>query len=371
MGVNPAFSVIGGWDAKWAPGLPSEGPLPLVRFEEIKPELDAKDFVQGVLAEQSSFVVYGESNSGKTFWTTDLALHVAAGMEWNGRRVEQGGVVYFVLEGGFGFRNRVSAWRTHHGHDDAAFPFAAVPSPLNLLDPDADTQRAIDAIKAAEKMFGMPVKMVVIDTLARAMAGGNENAPDDMGALVSNMDRIRNATKAATGFVHHSGKDAAKGARGHSSLRAAIDTEIEVTALDGAHNASVEKQRDMPKGAQFGFRLHVLELGHNRHGEAVTSCVVEPMDGSGPQRPRKLSGDQDAAYRILNDAIAESGQPDVPGVVGGVPSIPEDWWRERFYNRAKPGASQEAKKKAFRRAADDLARMGLVGANRGRVWVSR
>lgn len=358
---------------QWAPGasMPDAAPLPLVTFDQIMPQLDARDFVQGVLTEQSSFVVYGESNSGKTFWTTDLALHVASGKDWNGRRVEQGGVVYFVLEGGFGFRNRIAAWRRHHNMDDARIPFAAVPAPLNLLDPEADTQRAIDAIKRAQDMFEMPIKMAVIDTLARAMAGGNENAPDDMGALVGNMDRIRNATSASTGFVHHSGKDAAKGARGHSSLRAAIDTEIEVVALEGAHSATVAKQRDLPKGGVFGFRLDVVELGTNRHGEAVTSCIVNAEEPTAQTPKRRLSGDQEAAFRILHDALAEAGKPGHPSVPQGLPSIPEDWWRDRFYNRAKPGATQEAKKKAFRRAADDLARMGMVGANAGRVWATR
>ncbi len=51
-----------------------------------------------------------------------------------------------------------------------------------------------------------------------------------MGALVRCMDLIRQETGACVLFVHHSGKDAAKGARGHSLLRAAIDTEIEVKA---------------------------------------------------------------------------------------------------------------------------------------------
>ncbi len=80
-------------------------------------------------------MVYPNSNAGKTFWTTDLALHVAAGKPWNGRRVEQGGVIYCALEGGIGFRNRVVAWRNHHCQSGDKVHFAAVPHALNLLDP--------------------------------------------------------------------------------------------------------------------------------------------------------------------------------------------------------------------------------------------
>ena len=257
--------------------------LPMLWLDDIDPVLNARDFVQGVLMEGGGGVVYGESNSGKTFWTTDLALHVAAGKEWNGRRVDQGGVIYCVLEGGDGFRNRVSAWKRAHGAE-RGLPFAAIPSPINLLDPEADTDRVIRAIKAAEKRMGQRVKLVVIDTLSRALAGGNENASEDMGALVLNMDRIRAETGACVLFVHHSGKDAAKGARGHSSLRAAIDTEIEVTAdeTSGDRTATVVKQRDMPKGAAFGFRLDAVTLGQNQHGEDVTTCTVEGQAAAAP-----------------------------------------------------------------------------------------
>ena len=96
-------------------------PLPLLWFHEIEQVLDAKDFVQGVLIEEGAVVIYGESNAGKTFWATDLALHVAAGDPWRKRRVEKSGVIYCVLEGGNGFRNRVSAWKAERGLRKTAF----------------------------------------------------------------------------------------------------------------------------------------------------------------------------------------------------------------------------------------------------------
>lgn len=356
----------------YIPGL--EAPsvdLPLVYFNDIEPCLDVRDFVQGVLVEQGAAVVYGESNAGKTFWTTDLALHVAAGREWNGRRVEQGGVIYCVLEGGAGFKNRVAAWRNESQERD--IPFAAIPSGLNLLDPDADTPRLIAAINIAAQAMGQPVKLVVIDTLSRAMAGGNENAPDDMGALVRNMDMIRMATGACILFVHHSGKDAAKGARGHSLLRAAIDTEIEVVAGEGeAKSATVVKQRELKKGDVFDFTLKVVELGTNRHGEAVTTCLV---DGAKSQQtgftPRvKLSGAEKRAFEVLSYVIGSAGRDGDVGVPSGCVSVPEKWWRDRFYDSAMPGDTQDAKQKAFKRASTSLINNSVVGMAAGRVWIA-
>jgi KaiC/GvpD/RAD55 family RecA-like ATPase len=285
---------------------PEAGPLPVLWLRDIKPVLAAADFVQGLLLQGGAAVLYGESNSGKTFLVTDLALHVAAGISWNGRRVDPGSVVYCVLEGGNGFRNRVAAWRDAHPELDVDIPFAAIPCALNLLDPGADVPRLIDAIHAASTITGQPAKLVVIDTLSRALAGGDENSSEDMGGLVRAMDAIREATGACVLFVHHSGKDAAKGARGHSLLRAAVDTEIEVRVDEdtGVRTATVVKQRDLVKGAKFDFRLEVVTLGTNQHDEPVTTCTVvssAPSSGRPPKSLKRLSVEEEGWLKDLRD----------------------------------------------------------------------
>ena len=225
-------------------------------------------------------VIYGESGCGKTFFALDLALHVAAGIPWRGREVDRGGVLYLALEGSHGIRNRVAAFKAANCAGDADLPFAVVPVSVNLLDPNADTENVIAAAKAAAAKLGVPIKLIVVDTLSRALAGGNENDPKDMGAFVRNLDKIRQALPAHVAVVHHSGKDSAKGARGHSLLRAATDTEIEVTRDPAGKisTARVTKQRELDCDGRFAFRLESVSLGTNRRGKAVTSCVVRPID---------------------------------------------------------------------------------------------
>lgn len=347
-------------------------PLPILFIDDIQPVTDAKDFVQGLLVQKSSAVLYGESNSGKTFLATDISLHVAAGFDWHGRRVEAGGVLYLALEGGDGFRNRVAIWRAEHAPGLPVY-FAAIPSQVNLLDPEADTPRVIEAAATAAERMGVAIKLIVVDTLARAMAGGNENASEDMGALVTNMDAIREATGAMVLFIHHSGKDAAKGARGHSSLRAAIDTEIEVAAEEGSdvRTATVVKQRDMKKGDVIHFTLEVVEVGENRHGEMVTTCLVRAAQGAAKAfKAPRLSGHTSVAMEALHDALARAGANGFAGVPQNVASIPEQWWREAFYTRTV-GDNQDTKKKAFQRAVAELQGKHLVAANNGRVWAVR
>ncbi len=346
----------------------------LIWFNDIQPTLDAEDFVEGLLIRRSSVVVYGDSNAGKTFWVTDLALHVSAGMEWCGRTVDKGGVIYCALEGGIGFQNRVTGWREEHDLAGYDLPFASVQQPLNLSNPQADVEPLIEAILAAAARIEVPVALVVVDTLSRALAGGNENAPDDMGALVAVMDLIRQRTGAAVMFIHHSGKDAAKGARGHSLLRAAIDTEIEIVADDqGARAATVVKQRELPKGDVFPFQLRVVELGQNRRGKPVTTCVVEAGDGNTPGGVpfrRRLTGHNKRALEVLADLVTTAGQEGHSGVPSGLTSVPEKWWRERFYERAMPGDTDDAKQKAFRRAAMALVSDHFVGMANRRVWIA-
>jgi KaiC/GvpD/RAD55 family RecA-like ATPase len=351
------------------PPSPAPHGLPLTYYLDIQPRLETLDFVEGLLGENSSVVLYGESNSGKTFFATDLALHVASGHPWRGRAVERGGVVYAALEGSAGFSNRITAWRD--AHDDRDIPFVAIPAALNLLAPDADTPRLIAAVKEAAAVFGIPVKLIVVDTLSRAMAGGNENASEDMGALVANMDRIRAETKATVLFVHHAGKDASKGARGHSILRASIDTEIEVSATEGSkvRVARVVKQREMETEGSFEFELKQVELGLNHRGKPVTTCVVLHQDEPSVPHARHPTGHAQTAYRLLADAIASHGEKHHASL--DIPSIPEVWWRDRFYERAMAGAEQDTKQKAFRRAADTLQQTSRIGINRGRVWIAK
>lgn len=347
----------------------------LTWFNEITPVVEALDFVQGTLGEQGSSVVYGRSNAGKTFFATDLALSVAAGRPWFGKRVDQGPVVYCVLEGSMAFNNRVVAWAEKRGLDDSSLPFVAIKSSMNLLDPDADTAELVRSINHVSQKLGQVVKLVVIDTLARALAGGNENASEDMGALIRNMDAIRLHTGAHVLFIHHCGKDEARGARGHSSLVAAIDTEIEVVADDASptKTATVVKQRDMKKGDVFEFTLNVVEIAKNRHDEMVTTCVVVPngtaAGGASIPGQRPLSGHTKRALEILNDVIAASGRAGDKGVPPSIMSVPEDWWRERFYERAMPGAERKTKEKAYRRAADLLVEIHRVGMANERIWV--
>lgn len=223
----------------------------------------ALPLIKGILDQGAMTILYGESNAGKTFVAMDIAYHIANGLPWAGRRTAALPVLYIAAEGGKGARKRAAALMARYG---AAAGFWFVMHPINLLRADADLKPLIDAVRVTGQAFGL----IVVDTLSRAMAGGDENASTDMGAMVKHLDVLRSATGAHLMAVHHSGKDKAKGARGHSLLRAATDTEIEIA--DGV--IAVTKQRDLDGSFSSGFALDVVTLGVDRDGDPVTSCTV-------------------------------------------------------------------------------------------------
>jgi len=261
-----------------------------------------KEFVQDLLGQEQLSVIYGESNCGKTFFATDLAFNVAMGTKWRGKRVEQGSVIYAALEGSHGLLNRVAAWKRHNFYLKPNMPFAMIPTPIDFLDPQGNIDEFIDVIGEIGKIAGAP-KLIIIDTLARALMGGDENSGQDMGMLVYHADKIRASTGAHVCFVHHSGKDKAKGARGHSSLRAAVDTEIEISREEGAEYStiSVVKQREMEKADDMHFSLAPVLLGKNQYGEDVKSCVIEEYH---PITKERMTGDAlNAREQFVYDTI--------------------------------------------------------------------
>ncbi len=279
--------------------------LDLISFDDAVAsalEASAKPLVKGFLDQGALSVLYGESNVGKTFVAMDIAFNVAAGLDWAGRRSAHMSVVYVAAEGGRGARRRLAAIaRQRSGQHTEQPQFLLHPGSVNLLRADADLLPLIATVLSVEN-----AGLVVIDTLSRALAGGDENSSTDMGALVKNVDRLRQATDAHVMLVHHSGKDRARGARGHSLLRAATDTEIEIAD----NEITVTKQRDIDGNFRRAFVLEVVELGKDSDGDPITSCTVRLV--SQAEKPSgQPTGAEDEILGVLDRL--EADDPEAKG----------------------------------------------------------
>ena len=344
-------------------------------FDHLQPSLGGAYIVKGMLDEGTMSVVYGPSNSGKTFFAIDLAFHVAIGAEWRGRRVTPAGVLYLAAEGGRGIINRVVALREEYGV--ASVPLAVKRAGLDLLRAQADLQAIVDLATTVRAKSPDGRMMIVIDTLSRVMAGGDENSAQDMTALIRNIDAIRARTGAHIMLVHHTGKDSARGARGHSSLRAATDTEIEVAppSEDGAPRmAMVTKQRDHNGGETFAFGLKSVTLGIDQDGDEVVTCILEPVDDeaviASAQAKKGLGGSQKIILEAFDQLVAEGLCRPNPGGVG-MPEIGQFTCvsREDLRSVSMGKMSVSDSKSSFNKAmAALIEKRGILCAGGNLVW---
>lgn len=238
-------------------------------------EFEATPFIiENLLVEATVAMIYGPPGDGKTFLALDMASSIASGRAWNGLHTERGGVLYYCLEGGTGFRNRVRALRNKGLLcDDDPFGFST--EALDLRSPAAHAVILSD-IKVKELQFKMKVKLIVIDTLAVATSGGNECTSEDMGSALAASAEVVKSSGATVLLIHHPGKDVSRGPRGWSGIGGNLDTIIEMErASGGLRKANVKKQKDGEDGYTCcTFQLEIVTLGYNDRQKCVTSCTV-------------------------------------------------------------------------------------------------
>ena len=292
--------------------------------------------VKDVLPRAELAVVYGESGAGKTFAVLDLMLAVARGQEWRGQRCHQGRVVYVAAEGSGGVRKRLAAYAAHHGVDLAQVDLYVVADAPNLLlkDDAGELARAVASLG--------PAAVVVVDTLAQATPGGNENAGEDMGRALAHCKAIHRKTGALVVLVHHSGKDASKGARGWSGIKGALDAEIEVVKLGTARVVQVTKQKDGDDRGRWAFDLVEVPLGADDYGDLVSSCVVVEADMPATGTLARVLGPVET---VVNAVVQEFAQAQSAGIE--VEAVLSESVR-----RMKPpeGGKRDTRKQAAKRA---------------------
>jgi hypothetical protein len=272
---------------------PQHPRLGLIPFANIRPGDDPPYLVKGLIPREGLTVVWGEPKSGKSFQSFDLAMAVARGIDYRGRRVQVGPVVYCAAEGATGFRNRVEAYRRHH-EIDGELPFYLVPDALDLI---ADAKALVTSIRST--LDETKPLLVVLDTLNRSLAG-SENDPGDMAAYIKAADIIRETFGCAVLIVHHCGTEG-KRPRGHTSLTGACDAQIAVKRTpDSIITTTVEWMKDGPEGESLYSSLLVVTVGQDSDGQDITSCVVLEAEPATPTvTERKLGKNEQTVFDIL------------------------------------------------------------------------
>lgn len=298
----------------------SEQTAPFLTDREIEQLPDVEFLVDGLIPLGSAAEIHGPPGAGKSFLALAIACAVATGRGFFGRPVRRGSVVYVVGEGVLGIKQRVRAWRTEHGvSSDLGIHYRN--GPVQLLEL-SDVARFIADVKSLE----LAPELIVIDTLARCMVGGDENSAKDMGQAIAAIDLIRRETRSAILLVHHTRKDGEL-ERGSTALRGALDAMVLVQNENGHITLSCEKQKDAPPFAPISLRMKSVD----------TSCVLVTTNGELVASDEGMRQQHHQAIKSLSADFLEDGAPSTK------------WLK-----------SSRVKEQTFYRAVTDLVRWGYV-----------
>ena len=245
--------------------------LQLLSYSELIKAPIEPTLVAGLLGPGDLAMLFALSGSMKTFVALDLALRVATGRPWAGRSCCRGAVLYVASEGLNGLRERARAWAHQFDECEAVEAeleanFVVLGEAISFISPEFD-----DLLRViGQRQFAL----VVVDTVARSMPGGEENSAKDMGLFVAACDRLRQQTGAAVLVIHHSTKSDPNTERGSSALRAACDVVLNCKKLQrpaGHVLVSGQKQRDGVPLPPTEFELELVDLECAASGAARRS----------------------------------------------------------------------------------------------------
>lgn len=235
--------------------------------------------------------LFGPSGGGKSFVGVDWSCHVSTGLPWFGRQVKRKRVLYIAAEGASGLARRVRSWEKDRG---------ARADDLYVAPQASNAMSVPDMVLLSQEIQERQIGMVVVDTLARSMTGGDENAAQDIGIVVNALEQIKATHDCAVVLIHHSGVERGR-PRGSTALRGAMDTVVICEGTPGRVTITCDKQKDDEKFAPWSFKLKpvgesvVLSTTGERTADDNLNRIRDALGGgmlmSYPELVRLVDGD--------------------------------------------------------------------------------
>lgn len=330
--------------------------LPLTFFDQCTSPKPKRWLIKGVLAEGENSSIFGPPGSLKSALLTDLGVHLASGRDWRGFKIkERRGVVFFAFERADQMRRRLAAYAKRDQVQNA--PIAIASDMLDMLNPGCVDVIAA-TVREAERNFGLPVGLIVFDTLNKALAagGGDENSARDQNLLAANLRRVH----AELGRVHvvgigHSGKDPTRGERGSNARQGDVDLEIQISG-DEIKTATVTKANDAPEGPLTAFRGEVVNLGEDEDGDPISAFILSAAACPSAPKIAKLSDKAALALEALRRAINDHGE-------NGAVSV--EAWRDELFASGVLDRDAGNPRSAFKRLRDSLVRANRISERDG------
>lgn len=311
--------------------------MPMLRLDELQAQAKRISWlVKHVVPAESVGMMFGGSGTFKSFLAIDMALHIAHGLPWMGRKTRKGQALIIAAEGGAGMWGRIDAWHRARNLRWQDADLMVVPIAVDLTH---DAWRVVDAAQAR----GAAPALVVVDTLSQTFTG-EENSANEMAAYLRELGlRFRALWQCCVLVVHHSGHQQTERPRGSSAIKGNLDFMLGVHRDEKEMLAtmSCEKQKDGDLFADAVFSLNVAQLGEDEDGDPVTSLVA-----------RHLGTEQDVQDAREREAAAGRGGRGFQFINLVTNGMPEKELRKAFYEDVVHGLDAEARKKAYQRARD-------------------
>lgn len=323
--------------------------------------------IKNILPANGLAALFGASGSGKSFLVLDMLQSLADGRDWFGCRVKPCNVVYIALEGEAGLAGRVKAYSMRHGSSAENIRYMVQPFSLLAKSDIIELAQVIKAIGGGG--------VVVLDTLNRASNGADENDSKSMGEIIAGANDLQRLIGGLVLLVHHTGKDASKGLRGHSSLHAALDCAIEVRRNGDQREWLLAKSKDGEDGQSNYFGLEVVEIGRDEGNEPITSCVIRAIDAS--REIKKAlppnAGNQKIAYDTLKEILKKAGDRRPPNAPAELPKGRPCIELTNAISEVGKRLIIEVEKRRTERtqaAITGLVNKGLVFMREGFIWLA-
>lgn len=244
--------------------------------------------IDGILYADTLASVVGKSGSCKSFLVQGMCAAIATGTTWMGRSVRRGAVFYMGGEGMAGIRKRFDGWSNYTRLALVDAPLF-IASGMPALSDELTAAAVVEEISTiADDLFfnagGTEPVLVVVDTMARAMAGGDENSAADVGRLIRGLDWIRERWECCVLVIHHTGHSdgASQRGRGSSAYYAALDSELLVSSDGGRVTVRSTKEKDWPKPSEIYLDRRVVDVDVD--GTLETTLVLDEAQGASEQQ---------------------------------------------------------------------------------------
>jgi hypothetical protein len=355
--------------------------------------------VKNIIPETGSGLLAGQWGTFKTFVALDLTVAVMSGQPFISLPVKRrGGVLFIAAEGQQEIAIRLQAALEAKGNlaEGERAPFAWTDACPRLLDKNALAELAATAKAADVRMqaeFGLPLALIVIDTVGRA-AGYEKSGDENDAATGFKIMRVLSALSTRSGAfvlgVDHFGKAVETGTRGTSSKEGDVDVVLALLGekdIGGTVNNTrlcARKRRSGPNGEEFAFRVKVADMGVDEDGEQITTLTI---DWTVTATTRTKGGQDDGwskslrlLRRTLMNVLVDQGSEQRPYHDGPtVRAVNLEIVRAEFYRSYPADGDEKAKRatrqKAFRRAIDNALAANLIGVRETGgaqvVWLAR